>query len=94
MDGGISAGKPGGNVSPAETSGLPCQEGGVGRRDNLATDEGRQDQTDGRGRSDWGTAGTTEGLRTEVVPGSETNDTGDREKPQNLIVNHPFCSSH
>lgn len=85
MDGGLQAGRPCGDVSATETSGLPREEGGVGREYNLATDEERQDQTDGRGRSDRGTAGTTEGLRADVVPGAEANDPGDREKSEDLI---------
>lgn len=85
MDGGISSGKPSGNVSAAETSGLPHQEGGAGRGHNRLSDEERQDQTDGRGSSDRGDSGTTDGLRAKVAQGTETDDSGDREKSGDLI---------
>ncbi len=94
MDGGLPAGQPGRNVPSGEASGLPRQESGVGREHNRPSDEGRQDQADGRGRSDRGTLSPTEGERTEMVPGAETDDSGDREKSQIMIVNLPFSSAH
>lgn len=94
MDGGISSGKLGGDVSAAETSGLPNQEGGAGRGHNRLSDEEWEDQTDGRGSSDRRDSGTAAGLPTEVAPKAKAYDSDNREKPQSLIVNRHFCHAH
>jgi len=84
VDGGIQVGEPGRTTSTAKASGLPLQESGGSRTDNRTSDEGRQDQGDGRGSSDWGSSGTSEGLHAVVAQGAETIYSGDRKKSFDL----------
>ena len=84
VDGGVPVGDPSRAAPAAETSGLPRQEGGAGRGYNTAINAGRENQADGRGSSGRGTSGTTEGLRTEVAKAAKKDDSGDREKLEDL----------